>query len=102
MHPNEFTILDLAKTVIKLTKSSSEIVLQPLPHYDPLQRKPDISLAKSNLGWETGVKLKEGLLETIGYFEELIRGCIWRLKTLTQWNEISISKDRGYMTTVYV
>ena len=64
-----------------------------------MQRKPDISLAKSNLGWETGVKLKEGLLETIGYFEELIRGCIWRLKTLTQWNEISISKDRAYRTT---
>ncbi len=72
--PNEFTILDLAKTVIKLTKSSSEIVFEPLPHDDPLQRKPDISLAKSKLGWETGVKLKEGLLETIGYFEDLIHG----------------------------
>jgi len=66
--PNEFTILDLAKTIIKLAKSSSEIVFGPLPHDDPLQRKPDISLAKSKLGWETDVKLKEGLLETIGYF----------------------------------
>jgi UDP-glucuronate decarboxylase len=68
----EFTILELAETVIKLTKSQSQIVFEPLPHDDPLQRKPDISLAEKELSWRPQVKLEEGLGTTITYFEKVI------------------------------
>jgi len=66
---HEFTILELANQVLELTGSSSRIVREPLPQDDPLQRKPDISLAREQLGWEPKISLKEGLLRTIEYFK---------------------------------
>lgn len=70
-NPGEFTILELAETVIKLTKSSSEIIFEPLPHDDPLQRQPDISLAKKHLDWEPKINLQRGLKATIDYFRKI-------------------------------
>ncbi len=71
-NPNEFTILELAQKVIKMTGSHSEILFNPLPSDDPVQRCPDISLAKEKLGWEPAVKLEDGLVKTIAYFKELL------------------------------
>ena len=71
-NPTEFTMLELAELVLKLTKSKSKIVNQPLPQDDPKQRKPDIKLAKAALGWEPKVNLEEGLRETISYFKKVI------------------------------
>ncbi len=71
-NPGEFTILELAQKVIELTGSRSEIIFHPLPSDDPTQRKPDITLAKSALDWEPSVKLEEGLLKTIDYFQNLL------------------------------
>jgi len=71
-NPNEFTILQLAETVIKLTKSNSKIILKPLPQDDPMQRQPDISVAKKKLGWEPNIQLEEGLKKTINYFKEIL------------------------------
>tara|TARA_B100000965_G_C19568336_1_gene747872 strand:- start:318 stop:1253 length:936 start_codon:yes stop_codon:yes gene_type:complete len=68
-NPNEFTILDLAKNVIKLTNSKSKIIYKPLPEDDPMQRQPDISLAKEKLDWEPKIQLIEGLTRTIEYFK---------------------------------
>jgi UDP-glucuronate decarboxylase len=68
-NPNEFTIRELAEMVIELTGSSSKIIYQPLPADDPMQRQPDISLAKKELGWEPGIQLREGLAKTIEYFK---------------------------------
>jgi len=68
-NPHEFTILELAQQVIELTNSKSKIIYQPLPSDDPLQRKPDITLAKKELGWEPKVQLREGLIKTIDYFK---------------------------------
>jgi UDP-glucuronate decarboxylase len=70
-NPGEFTIKQLAEQVIELTGSKSRIVYLPLPNDDPLQRKPDISLAKAKLGWEPKVKLRDGLTKTIEYFRSL-------------------------------
>jgi UDP-glucuronate decarboxylase len=72
-NPSEVTILDLAKIIIDLTGSRSKIVFKQLPQDDPERRMPDISLAKSKLGWKPQVDLKTGLMETIEYFEGLIR-----------------------------
>jgi len=72
-NPNEFTIRELAETVIDLTGSSSSLIFKPLPEDDPKQRQPDISLAKSQLGWQPSVELKEGLVKTISYFDELLK-----------------------------
>ncbi len=69
-NPDEFTILELAKKVLQLTGSRSKIVFRPLPSDDPPRRRPDISLAKSRLGWEPRVDLEEGLQKTIAYFRE--------------------------------
>jgi UDP-glucuronate decarboxylase len=71
-NPTEFTMLELAELVLKLTKSKSRIVNQPLPQDDPKQRMPDIGLAKAALGWEPKVNLEEGLRETISYFKKVI------------------------------
>ncbi|MDR1830379.1 MAG: SDR family oxidoreductase [Candidatus Fibromonas sp.] len=70
-NPGEFTILELAEKVLKLTGSKSKIVREPLPSDDPKQRKPDISKAKKILGWEPKVNLEEGLSQTIEYFKKL-------------------------------
>jgi len=71
-NPGEFTILELAEKVIRLTGSSSEIVFRPLPSDDPKQRRPDIRLAKEKLGWEPRIPLEEGLRHTIAYFQNLL------------------------------
>jgi UDP-glucuronate decarboxylase len=71
-NPNEFTILELAEKVISLTNSKSKIITMPLPEDDPMQRQPDISLAKEKLGWEPKIDLDEGLKKTIEYFKEKI------------------------------
>jgi UDP-glucuronate decarboxylase len=72
-NPVEFTIRELAKKVIELTGSPSELVYLPLPQDDPKQRQPNIELAEKILGWKPTVPLTEGLEKTISYFEKLIR-----------------------------
>jgi len=72
-NPVEFTIRELAESVIGLTGSSSKIVYRPLPEDDPKQRCPDISLAKKLLAWEPRVQLQDGLMKTIEYFDQLLR-----------------------------
>ncbi len=71
-NPVEFTIKELAEKVIDLTGSKSKIVYEPLPQDDPLQRQPDISLAKRELDWEPKVPLNDGLIKTIEYFKSVI------------------------------
>ncbi|MEE0977281.1 MAG: UDP-glucuronic acid decarboxylase family protein [Bacteroidales bacterium] len=71
-NPDEFTILQLAEKVIELTASRSKIVYIPLPSDDPMQRKPDISLAKEKLNWQPTICLEEGLRKTIAYFDALL------------------------------
>jgi UDP-glucuronate decarboxylase len=71
-NPDEFRILDLAKTIIGMTGNRSKIVFRPLPQDDPMQRNPDISLAMKILGWHPRVKLEEGLARTIAYFRKVI------------------------------
>ena len=71
-NPTEFTIEELAHKVIELTGSRSQVVREPLPQDDPMQRQPDIGLARANLGWEPRVQLDEGLRHTIAYFDELL------------------------------
>jgi len=68
-NPSEFTILELAENVIRLTKSSSRIIFKPLPQDDPTQRRPDISKAKELLHWTPGIPLADGLVKTIQYFK---------------------------------
>jgi len=72
-NPSEFSILELAEKVKKLTKSRSKIVFKPLPKDDPMQRKPDIALAKKKLKWEPKVPLVKGLEKTIAYFRRLLK-----------------------------
>ncbi|MDR2775022.1 MAG: SDR family oxidoreductase [Tannerella sp.] len=73
-NPGEFSMLELANKVIRLTGSKSKIIFEPLPQDDPKQRKPDISLAFEKLnGWEPAVKLEEGLKKTIAYFDDLLK-----------------------------
>ena len=72
-NPSEFTIAELANRVIDLTGSSSRIIHMALPVNDPVRRRPDITLANSILGWQPTVALNEGLLQTIPYFERLMR-----------------------------
>ncbi len=71
-NPDEFTILELAKTVTKMTKSRSKIIFTSLPQDDPMQRKPDISLARKTLGWQPRISLEEGLESTIAYFRNVV------------------------------
>jgi UDP-glucuronate decarboxylase len=72
-NPDEFTILELAQKVIDLTHSKSELIFLPLPEDDPMQRKPDITLAKEKLNWQPLIKLDEGLIKTIRYFDNLLK-----------------------------
>jgi len=70
-NPGEFTIRELAEKVIKMVGSGSKIIYQPLPQDDPTQRKPDITLARAELGWNPEISLDEGLQPTIGFFRNL-------------------------------
>ena len=70
-NPQEFTILELAEKIIALTRSDSKIVFKPLPQDDPLQRKPNIALAKQKLKWQPQIQLEVGLKQTIDYFKGL-------------------------------
>ncbi len=72
-NPDEFTIMELAEKVIAMTGTKSKIIYEPLPSDDPMQRCPDISLAKKKLDWEPKIKLETGLKKTIAYFEELLK-----------------------------
>jgi len=72
-NPGEFTIKELAEQVVEMTGTKSKIVYKDLPFDDPKQRQPDITLAKQELGWEPDVPLKEGLVKTIAYFDELLK-----------------------------
>jgi len=72
-NPNEFSILELADTVLRLTGSKSKIILKPLPSDDPVQRQPDIRLAREKLGWDPKVVLEDGLKETIAYFQRVLK-----------------------------
>ena len=72
-NPNEFTMLELAELVLKLTSSQSTLTFKPLPEDDPKQRQPDITLAKTKLDWEPKVKLEDGLTETIQHFKKIIK-----------------------------
>ena len=71
-NPQEFSMLELARTIINLTKSKSKIVYRPLPADDPKQRQPEIRLAKEKLLWEPKIKLEDGLGATIEYFKTII------------------------------
>ena len=69
-NPAEYSVIDLARKIIKLTGSVSEIIHLPLPEDDPRQRQPDITLARNILGWQPTISLEEGLGKTIGYFKK--------------------------------
>lgn len=71
-NPGEFTMLQLAESVLKLSDSKSKLVFEPLPADDPKQRQPDIALAQAHLGWQPKVTLEDGLKETIAYFRQLL------------------------------
>ena len=71
-NPVEFTIIELAEMVTRLTRSRSKLVYMPLPADDPRQRRPDISLAKAKLDWEPKVPLEEGLRQTVDYFRQMV------------------------------
>ena len=71
-NPSEMSVLELAETIVELTGSKSEIVSKPLPSDDPTRRRPDITLAKENLGWEPKIKPLDGLKETIKYFDNIL------------------------------
>ncbi|MFH1159621.1 MAG: UDP-glucuronic acid decarboxylase family protein [bacterium] len=71
-NPGEFTILELAELVLKLTGSRSKVIHLPLPADDPTQRQPNIDLARKELGWQPSIPLEEGLKRTIGYFKSIV------------------------------
>jgi UDP-glucuronate decarboxylase len=73
-NPGEFTMRELAELVLELTGSNSKLEFRPLPADDPRQRKPDISQAQEKLGWQPTVPLKDGLVKTIEYFDQLLKG----------------------------
>lgn len=71
-NPNEIKIIDFAMLILKLTNSKSQIIFKPLPADDPVQREPDISLAKKELNWAPKTKIEEGLIKTINYFRSIL------------------------------
>ena len=71
-NPGEFTILELAETILRLTGSKSTLICKELPQDDPTQRKPDITKAQNLMGWQPKVCLEDGLKETIAYFKSVI------------------------------
>jgi UDP-glucuronate decarboxylase len=72
-NPGEFTVLELAQKVLRLTGSQSRIAFRPLPSDDPVRRCPDITQARIRLGWEPRVNLEEGLRQTVAYFRERLK-----------------------------
>jgi nucleoside-diphosphate-sugar epimerase len=72
-NPTEFTVLELARLVLAVTGSSSDLIFDPLPVDDPTQRRPDITLARTVLGWEPKVALAEGIKDTVAWFSETLR-----------------------------
>lgn len=72
-NPDEFTILELAQSVIELIGSKSKIIFTPLPSDDPMRRKPDISLAKKSFDWEPQIPLQTGLVKTVEYFDNYLK-----------------------------
>lgn len=84
-NPNEFTIRELAETVVDLTGTKSTIIQKPLPSDDPKQRRPNIDKAREQLGWEPRTQLKEGLVQTIAYFGALLKENVsWNLRGSTK------------------
>ncbi|MDO9559275.1 MAG: SDR family oxidoreductase [Syntrophales bacterium] len=73
-NPREFTIIELAERLIRMTGSRAKIIFRPLPQDDPVQRKPDIRLARETLGWQPKIPLEEGIEKTIAYFRAVIAG----------------------------
>ncbi|MHB0926665.1 MAG: GDP-mannose 4,6-dehydratase, partial [Gallionellaceae bacterium] len=71
-NPGEYTMLELAETILKLAGSGSRLVYKPLPQDDPRQRQPDITLAQNTLGWTPRINLEDGLKETIDYFRRVL------------------------------
>eukprot|EP00040_Diaphanoeca_grandis_P039363 m.258854 g.258854 ORF g.258854 m.258854 type:complete len:441 (-) comp37198_c0_seq1:96-1418(-) len=69
-NPDEYTMLEFAKEIISLTESKSHIIFKPLPKDDPMRRRPDITVAKDNIGWEPVVKVRDGLVKAIEYFKK--------------------------------
>ena len=100
-NPIEFTILELANIVIDMTGSGSSIVFKPLPSDDPRQRQPDITLAKTELGWQPKVALKEGLNRTIGHFDKLLRSSERRASyiNVVRRDRRQLSRDRRIVNT---
>jgi UDP-glucuronate decarboxylase len=86
-NPNEFTIKELAEKVLRLTKSSSKLVSNPLPADDPQQRRPDISLAQKTFGWQPTVQLEDGLRRTIAYFRD-----VCRVSQVQRGEEVALAK----------
>jgi UDP-glucuronate decarboxylase len=72
-NPYEFTMLELAQTVLKITGSSSSIEYKPLPQDDPRRRRPDISRAKALLDWEPKIQLEDGLLKSLNHFRSALK-----------------------------
>lgn len=72
-NPHEFSMLELAEKILSITGSKSKLVFEPLPADDPKQRRPDISLAQSVLGWNPEIQLAEGLTKTVGYFSAMVK-----------------------------
>lgn len=94
-NPHEFTIKELALKIIELTNSSSKLTFKLLPSDDPLQRKPDITLAKTELNWEPKVQLDEGLKRTISYFDKLLLNGEIEDVNVSPVNTFGINRDRS-------
>jgi UDP-glucuronate decarboxylase len=90
-NPGEFTMLELASLVLELTGGKSSLVMKPLPADDPTKRQPDITLAKSTLGWEPTISLKEGLQKTIAWFSTI---------DLSQWSPPTPNWEGGLTESV--
>jgi UDP-glucuronate decarboxylase len=71
-NPTEITVLELAELILRIAGGRAKLVFKPLPEDDPKQRRPDITLARTRLGWEPKVALEDGLKETIAYFRRAL------------------------------
>jgi nucleoside-diphosphate-sugar epimerase len=93
-NPNEFTILHLAERVTELTGSRSPIEYLPLPEDDPKVRRPDITVARRELGWEPGIQLEDGLRHTIPYFRSCVETSDVSARSLYESAAQATSKGR--------